>query len=180
MMDLAIESVLAIRVAIIQRLLDLVYHEVDKYMHGNTTVCKCSKDQEACGAAKYGRLVLALGRSGLWPRQTGKTYRGPIWELMRNLIALEVVPYQDNSADLPRQDHTNCGLLTRRVEGVTWLLSLYFPTPSAVLDCHIRHMKMRNGTAEISDQQIYRCVRCDTSHVLDDVCSPNPRKRPAE
>ncbi|PVH77247.1 hypothetical protein DL98DRAFT_591494 [Cadophora sp. DSE1049] len=88
MLDKFSERVMAVREATIQKLLNMVYAEVDRYMCGKTTVCKCSTDQKACDAASYGGLLLEVGRTYLWPRISAKDYKKTIVSLRRTIAGL--------------------------------------------------------------------------------------------
>ncbi|KAK0119384.1 hypothetical protein ONS95_010836 [Cadophora gregata] len=178
MPDKFLENIMVIREAKINEYLNLVYKEVDRYMHGKNTVCGCVLERKSCDAALNGALVLELGRAGLWPRISAKDYKGTLYSLRFTIQFLDIHPYQSTTSCEQRQDHSDCGVASAQKK---WVDILCETLPNAVLDCHTRHMKMRNGTAtRTEDGQDPRCVRCNTYHVPTNNCPPNPRKRPAE
>ena len=158
-------------------MLDIIYCEANNYMHGKRTLCKCSEDQQSCDAASYGGFILALGRKELWPPITAKDYKESMVQLLVDITHLKVAPYQEPTSRPQRQDHGKCRAL-HLVTGP--LFSLHTAKLDVVQECHVRHMKLRNGTANLTYRQIPSCVRCNTAHVSKEKCLSNPRKRSAE
>ena len=62
-------SILSVRQATNDKLLDIPYVHVDRYENINYTTCRPDDNQKACDALVYDSLIRGLQVAGLWPRK---------------------------------------------------------------------------------------------------------------
>jgi hypothetical protein len=131
--DLQIESILAIRHDVIDKLLNIYYSRIDSFRlldNINATACSDDSQQKKCDAIIYGSLVLGLQRIGLWPRKSADKIHSSINQLDMTLGSLQIFIIEGHQDCSPRHFKKEMAELTNPNE-----------IPDPVLDSHRRHME---------------------------------------
>lgn len=133
------ESISQVREKTIQRLLDLPYTYLTRY-DGHSSLCKLKS--ASCDAIICGSLLLQLGRHYLWPKKNAARVTDSVKALADHIRGL-------NPTSLPKlvgaehEDHSACKGPSFKDEVNKIMKSI----PSAVLDCHLKHMEKRRNPA---------------------------------
>ncbi|KAG4429770.1 hypothetical protein IFR05_014748 [Cadophora sp. M221] len=157
--DKLIGSVHTCREATIQRLLNIVYHQLERYSkydkHGDYVLSEyndCSS--EYCKAIIYGSLLMELEKCGLWPKKTVRDLTQSVEDIASRIRDIDVLYLgrdddEDEDQSSKEDDHSKCG-----VHYIWEVSSILKDIPDPTLECHRRHMELRGGTfgADIRDK----------------------------
>ena len=167
------ESIQAIREHTLQKILDIPYDHLDQCTSGGSA---CG--DERCTALVYGSLLLELGRCGLWPKKTAAEIKDSISTIADLILDLKVLYPKvelQTTGDLhtmitEENKHFNCPVQYRST-----VQAIMAAVPNPTLECHIRHMQLRSGSATV--EELAAAPYATRYEDVSDISSEPPKKR---
>ncbi|KAL7269957.1 hypothetical protein RUND412_007345 [Rhizina undulata] len=148
MPDGLIERILAVRLATIDKLLDIPYVRIDRYENTKNTICQQRYNQKACDALVYGSLIRGLQIAGFWPRKKPEETHVSIDQLASTLDGLEifVMPriHQYDYYEVG-SEHNSCSVHNFKQQVSGALSDIQYP----VVGLHYRHMEAQKTSKPI-------------------------------
>jgi hypothetical protein len=128
----SLENILKIRIATIDRLLQLPYKCIGRYEMNKAKSCKKSNSRESCDAMSYGYILKSVENADLWPRRKAQDIRTSVSKLAFTIIGFQnlFISGHDFCLGIPDMKTSAAGILS----GIG----------SPLLESHRQILKVRN------------------------------------